>query len=99
MGMRSSGLSRDEYIGQLQHWLDMSVNKNVPITLLVMSRAFLLTSSLSPSAEDETAALQEAVSQLDEDVIVDAVIEAAESHQGETSSIDAAELAKDKKVL
>ena len=62
-GMRASGLSRDEYLSQLQHWLDMSVNKNVPLTLLVMSRAFLFTTD-APSADDQTAALQEAVSQV-----------------------------------
>ena len=27
-GMRASGLSRDEYLTQLQHWLDMSVSKS-----------------------------------------------------------------------
>ena len=97
-GMRSNGLSRDEYIHQIEHWLHMSVNKNVPLTLLVMSRAFLFT-SISPSQSDETAALQEAVSQLDEDVIVDAVIEAAESNPVEIDSLDAEEIAKEKKVL
>ncbi len=94
-GMRASGLSRGEYVDQLQHWLDMSVNKNVPLTLLVMSRAFLFTLS-NPTAEDEKAALQEAVSQLDEDVIVDAVIEAAEST---VVAMDAEEAAKEKQVL
>merc|ERR1712166_1464308 len=93
-GMRASGLSRDEYLTQLQHWLDMSVNKNVPLTLLVMSRAFLFTTS-DPSAQDETAALQEAVSQLDEDVIVDAVIEAAESSAAMSATpMDAEEAAE-----
>merc|ERR1712166_1289022 len=98
-GMRASGLSRDEYLTQLQHWLDMSVNKNVPLTLLVMSRAFLFTTS-DPSAQDETAALQEAVSQLDEDVIVDAVIEAAESSAAMSATpMDAEEAAKEMEVL
>ena len=98
-GMRASGLTRDEYLSQLQHWLDMSVNKNVPLTLLVMSRAFLFTTS-DPSAQDETAALQEAVSQLDEDVIVDAVIEAAESSAAMSATpMDAEEAAKEMEVL
>ena len=98
-GMRASGLSRDEYLNQLQHWLDMSVNKNVPLTLLVMSRAFLFTTA-NPSVEDETAALQEAVSQLDEDVIVDAVIEAAESGAAMSGKpMDPEEAAKEMEVL
>ena len=41
-GMRSTGLSKDAYKNALQQWLDLSVNKNVPIALLVMSRTFFL---------------------------------------------------------
>jgi len=64
-----------------------------------MSRAFLFTTS-DPSAQDETAALQEAVSQLDEDVIVDAVIEAAESSAAMSATpMDAEEAAKEMEVL
>jgi hypothetical protein len=78
----------------------MSVNKNVPLTLLVMSRAFLFTTGRQPSADDQTAALQEAVSQLDEDVIVDAVIEAAESSAAMSAEpLDAEEAAKEMEVL
>jgi hypothetical protein len=97
--MRASGLSRDQYLNQLQHWLDMSVNKNVPLTLLVMSRAFLFTTE-DPSAVDEAAALQEAVSQLDEDVIVDAVIEATESGAAMSATpMDPEEAMKEREVV
>ena len=41
-GMRSTGLSKDAYKKALQQWLDLSVNKNVPISLLIMSRTFFL---------------------------------------------------------
>ena len=33
-GMRSTGLSKDAYKNSLQQWLDLSVNKHVPISLL-----------------------------------------------------------------
>ena len=41
-GMRSTGLSKDAYKRALQQWLDLSVHKDVPISLLVMSRIFFL---------------------------------------------------------
>ncbi|EED95520.1 predicted protein, partial [Thalassiosira pseudonana CCMP1335] len=37
-GMRSTGLSKDAYKKSLQEWLELSVRKNVPISLLIMSR-------------------------------------------------------------
>merc|ERR1712151_470126 len=41
-GMRSTGLKKEAYKKALQEWLDISVNKHVPITLLIMSRIFFL---------------------------------------------------------
>lgn len=34
-----------------QEWLDLSIQKSIPITLLIMSRAFMLTSSFSNSED------------------------------------------------
>jgi len=41
-GMRSTGLKKEEYKKALQEWLDISVNRHVPVTLLIMSRTFFL---------------------------------------------------------
>ena len=43
-GMRSLGLSEYAYKLQLQEWLDLSIQKNIPISLLIISRAFVLIS-------------------------------------------------------
>ncbi|GMH55296.1 hypothetical protein TL16_g01873, partial [Triparma laevis f. inornata] len=37
-GMRSTGISKSSLQDSLQQWLDLSVNSNVPISLLIMSR-------------------------------------------------------------
>jgi LETM1 and EF-hand domain-containing protein 1 len=42
-GMRSVGLSQPAYMEELKSWLDLHLNKNVPTTLLLMSRAFKIT--------------------------------------------------------
>ena len=39
-GMRAVGLSADEYKQQMAQWLDLSINKHIPPSLLIMSRAF-----------------------------------------------------------
>ncbi|KAL7445473.1 hypothetical protein ACHAXH_007278 [Discostella pseudostelligera] len=41
-GMRSTGLSKAAYRMALQQWLELSVQKDVPISLLIMSRTFFL---------------------------------------------------------
>jgi LETM1-like protein len=46
-GMRSTGLSKEAYKRSLQQWLDLSVHKNVPISLLVMSRIFFLKEEMT----------------------------------------------------
>lgn len=86
-GMRSTGLSKDAYIKALQQWLDLSVNKNVPISLLVMSRTFFLREEMFarvPSDDDESKSLSglvDAISGLDKDVINEVVLEIATSEE------------------
>ena len=41
--MRSTGLTKTQYRKQLQQWLDLSVNKDVPASLLILSRALAIT--------------------------------------------------------
>jgi hypothetical protein len=86
-GMRSTGLSKDAYKRALQQWLDLSVNKNVPISLLIMSRTFFLreemTTRPSPEGDDSKslAGLADAISGLDKDVVNEAVLEVATSEE------------------
>lgn len=44
--MRAYGLTQLGYRRQLQQWLDLSINKEVPISLLILSRAFTLDSKV-----------------------------------------------------
>ena len=82
-GMRSTGLSKDAYKRALQQWLDLSVNKNVPISLLIMSRTFFLRDEMTttvPADHDETksvASLADAISGLDKDVVNEVVLDVA----------------------
>ncbi|KAK2837837.1 hypothetical protein Q5P01_015049 [Channa striata] len=48
-GMRSLGLTTDQLRVQLQQWLDLHLNENVPPSLLLLSRAMYLT-DLKPKA-------------------------------------------------
>ena len=82
-GMRSTGLSKDAYKAALQQWLDLSVNKNVPISLLIMSRIFFLKENMfETKTEDATknlAGLADAISGLDKEVVNEVILEAVNS--------------------
>jgi len=56
-GMRSVGLTRTRYKKDLDAWLDLSLNKNMPTTLLLMSRAFKITQAISD--EDSVSAIKD----------------------------------------
>lgn len=45
-GMRADGLSTWRLRRQLQQWLDLSVDKNVPTSLLILSRALTITATV-----------------------------------------------------
>jgi hypothetical protein len=74
-GMRSMGLTDDGYRHQLRTWLYLSINRQVPASLLILSRAFTITAV----KEDASRALVEAVSGLDPHVVSEAVLTAAGS--------------------
>ena len=84
-GMRSTGLSKEAYKRSLQQWLDLSVNKNVPHSLLIMSRSFFLQEEVSiPGADDETKSvvgLADAISGLDKEVLNEVILEVATSEE------------------
>jgi hypothetical protein len=88
-GMRSTGMSKEAYKRSLQQWLDLSVNKNVPISLLIMSRIFFLQEEfLAPSTDDDTKSvtgLADAISGLDKEVWNEVILEVATSEERKSS--------------
>ncbi|CAH8510133.1 unnamed protein product [Schistosoma rodhaini] len=58
-GMRSVGLPKEKLQSQLSEWLDLHLEKNVPITLLLFSRALHVTQALV-----DQNPLQQAIAQL-----------------------------------
>jgi len=84
-GMRSIGLSKSAYKLALQQWLDLSVVKHVPISLLIMSRTFFLReeaekmTSGASFADDSKAALSiaDAISGLEKEVVNEVVLDVA----------------------
>lgn len=86
-GMRSIGLSKNAYKFALQQWLDLSVNKDVPISILIMSRTFFLreemetASSGTKKSEDPSikavAGIADAISGLEREVVNEVVLDVA----------------------
>lgn len=80
-GMRSTGLSKEAYKRSLQQWIDLSVNRNVPISLLIMSRTFFLREEMTSRASIDTdgsksvAGLADAISGLDREVVNEVILE------------------------
>lgn len=83
-GMRSVGLTHFGYKRQLQDWLDLSTQKNIPVSLLIMSRAFNLTSTKIFEPED---VLRSSLSSLTDDTINEVVIAAASADEVDSADI------------
>lgn len=79
--MRSIGITQFRLKNQLQEWLQLSTQKNIPISLLIMSRAFSLTTSDEPEE-----VLKSSMSSLDSDTINEVVV--ASASMGEEKTID-----------
>lgn len=60
-GMRAYGLSEKQLRSQLEQWLDLSLNNNVPPSLLLLSRTLFL-----PEDSDSTAKIAASISALPE---------------------------------
>ncbi|KAJ0406082.1 hypothetical protein ATCC90586_005906 [Pythium insidiosum] len=73
-GMRATGLTKAGYMRQMRQWLDLSINKNVPTSLLIMSRALNITAMDSPEA-----ALATSLSSMDEEVVTEVALSAQTS--------------------
>lgn len=76
-GMRAADLTEEGLRMQLQQWLDLSQNKEVPVALLLLSRAFTYTSASVMTSASAERALQSSIAQLDETVVREAVLDAA----------------------
>ena len=80
-GMRAYGMDEISMRNQIREWLDLSIQKNTPISLLIMSRAFSLTvSTFEGSAEK----LGKTISSFDEDVINEVVLSASKGNEEDT---------------
>jgi len=80
--MRSTGLSKVAYKKALQQWLELSVEKNVPISLLIMSRTFFLHDEMvSDDVTDDGSSgmtgLADAMSGIDKEVVNEIVLDMA----------------------
>ena len=73
------------YKRQLQEWIDLSVQKSIPISLLIMSRAFMLTSTDkkldSVSILNTQDVLQSSMSSLDSDTINEVILAVAKPNE------------------
>lgn len=87
-GMRSIGITQFRLKKQLQEWLDLSTQKQVPISLLIISRAFMLNAS---SKTDDVSApeqvLKSSMSFLDSDTINEVVLNAASGGEVDTADM------------
>jgi hypothetical protein len=81
--MRSLGLTQFQLKHQLLEWLDLSTHQNVPISLLIMSRALTLSSA---HAMPE-AALRSSLSSMDSDTINEVVIASAKGKEEDSLDI------------
>ncbi|RLN69370.1 hypothetical protein BBJ29_000239 [Phytophthora kernoviae] len=70
-GMRATGLTKAGYVRQMRQWLDLSINKNVPASLLIMSRALNIT-----AADNLEEALATSMSSMDEEVVTEVALAA-----------------------
>ena len=74
-GMRATGLNTFGYRKQLKEWLDLSMSKNTPISLLIMSRAFVLNLSKENRQLRYEESLQTSISSMDEDVVNEVIVQ------------------------
>jgi LETM1 and EF-hand domain-containing protein 1, mitochondrial len=76
-GMRSVGLTQFKLKSQLHEWLELSTQKNIPIALLIMSRAFQLTNA----TDEPEDILKSSMSSLDLNTINEVLVESSSVHE------------------
>jgi LETM1 and EF-hand domain-containing protein 1 len=74
-GMHATGLNTFGYRKQLKEWLDLSMLKHTPISLLIMSRAFVLNLSKENRQLRYEESLQTSISSMDEDVVNEVIVQ------------------------
>jgi hypothetical protein len=80
--MRATGLNTFGYRKQMKEWLDLSMQKQIPISLLIMSRAFVLKSTEVNAAlftAEET--LKTSLSAMEDDVVNEVIVDSARSEE------------------
>jgi LETM1 and EF-hand domain-containing protein 1 len=110
-GMRAFGLTESQYRSQLDEWLMLAVTKKIPITLLLLSRAFQINNNTveeSAAAPQDAAkavvaaeGLQQTIMSLDSAMVAEARLApaAAAAASGANNAIEKAEIAKQKLLL
>jgi len=95
-GMRSVGLTKQQYRVQLDQWIELAANRKLPIAILIMSRAFTLDKAVA--VEEETAlvesekAIAESISGLDASLVDEAVAAVASKEEAKSSEVKAKKL-------
>ena len=94
-GMRSAGLSQPAYMEELKSWLDLHLNKNVPTTLLLMSRAFKITQKHA----SEEGAIKETLQAMSKEATNSAESNAVESDKVAAKLKKLDELQREQKLI
>jgi len=88
-GMRWES-DREDLIKQLEDWLELSLKHKLPSTLLLLSRAFVITAE-SPTADSKSKVLEDitvTLASLPEDVITSAAVDEGLATQTESNRED-----------
>mmetsp|Transcript_18908 Transcript_18908/g.31018 ORF Transcript_18908/g.31018 Transcript_18908/m.31018 type:complete len:732 (+) Transcript_18908:93-2288(+) len=82
-GMRAIGLSRDALKRSMNRWLELSMTRDVPASLLILSRAFVITETEKPEE-----VLQAALTSMPETLEEQAAMETTGAAVGATTDVD-----------
>ena len=106
-GMRAVGLTEAQYRAQLDEWLLLAVTKKIPITLLLLSRAFQINTIEGSTSSQEAGkasvaaeGLQQTIMSLDSAMVAEArLAPAAAAASAANDPVEKAEIAKQKLLL
>jgi LETM1 and EF-hand domain-containing protein 1, mitochondrial len=86
--MRATGLNTFGYRKQMKEWLDLSTQKQIPIALLIMSRAFVLkTTELNSKVYTAEESLKTSLTAFDDEVINEIIVQSADSTEDKNPEI------------
>ncbi|KAI9209226.1 LETM1-like protein-domain-containing protein [Polychytrium aggregatum] len=82
-GIRTIGVSPARLRSELQQWIDLNLNHQIPTSLLVLSRAFIISEKIPSSPEDSmkqsAEALQATLSALPDQVLSEAALKVSQA--------------------